>query len=134
MENTNKWLNRVQAALIQDGFVNTPFQTMKPGQVFGLIKKLDNIWEMHVRGFNNGTLEAEIEISREYVEHFNDNYRKDATPELLKFLDAYQIPYQTTGNLPQMKIILQPPEQLTPWKSVIAVGALVAFLIWLGNK
>jgi glycosidase len=131
---TNEWLNKVKEALLLDGFTDTLFQTIKPGQVFGLIKKLDNVWEMHVRGFSNGTLEAEIEISRDYVEHFNDNYRRDATPELTAFLDAYHIPYHINGNLPQMQIVFDPPQQLTPWKNVVALAALAAFLIWLGNK
>ena len=132
--NTNEWLQRVQETLIQEGFSGTTLQTIKSGQVFGLIKKLDNVWEMHVRGFNDGRLEAEIEISRDYFEHLNDKYRRDATLELTQILDAYQIPYQSEGNLPQMGITLYPPKQLTPWKPVVAIITIAAFLLWLGGQ
>ena len=131
---TNEWLQRVKGALIQEGFTDTPLQIVKPGQAFGLIKKLDNVWEMHIRGYNDGRLEAEIEVSRDYFEHLDDNYRRDATSELMQILDAYQIPYQSKGVLPQMEITLHPPKQLTPWKPIVAIAALAAFLIWLGRQ
>jgi len=131
---TNEWLQRIKGALVQEGFSDTILQTVKPGQVFGLIKKLDNIWEMHVRGFNDGRLEAEIEVSRDYFEHLDDTYRRDATLELMRILDAYQILYQSKGSLPQMEMTLYPPNQLTPWKPVVAIAALIAFLIWLGRQ
>jgi len=89
---------------------------------------------MHVRGLNDGRLEAEIEISNDYFQHLDDNYRRDATPELLQILDAYQIPYQTRGSLPQMEVILDPPKRLTPWKPVVTIAAIATFLIWLGRQ
>ena len=79
---TAEWLKNVQAVLFQEGFSVTMLQKIKPGQVFGLIKKLDDVWEMHIRGFDNGNLEAEIEVSRDYLEHFDDKYRADATSEM----------------------------------------------------
>lgn len=131
---TNEWLRRVKETLIQEGFSDTTLQTIKPGQVFGLIRKLDNVWEMHVRGFSDGRLESEIEISRDYFEHLNVNYRRAATLELMQILDAYQIPYQSKGSLPQMEVTLLPPEQLTPWKPIVTIIALAVFLIWLGRQ
>lgn len=132
--NISEWLERVKGVLVQEGFNGTILQTVKRGQVFGLVKKVESIWEMHVRGFNDGRLEAEIEISRDYFEHLDDKYRRDATPELIQILDAYQIPYQLNGELPQMAVTLNPPEKLTPWKPVVAIVALAAFLIWLGRQ
>jgi hypothetical protein len=133
-DNINECLERVKEVLVQEGFSDTIFQIKKQGQVFGLVKKVDGIWRMHVRGFNDGRLEAEIEISDDFIEHFDDNYRRDATPELTQILDAYQIPYQTEGTLPQMSITLNPPEKLTPWKPIVAIAGIVAFLIWLGRQ
>lgn len=133
-KSTNGWLERVKRALVQEGFSDTILQTVKPGQVFGLVKKVDSIWEMHVRGFSDRRLEAEIEISRDYFEHLDDNYRRDATLELTQILDTYQIPYQSKGNLPQMAVTVYPPGKLTPWKPIVAIAALVAFLIWLGGQ
>ena len=79
---------------------------------------------MHVRGFNDGRLEAEIEVSRDYFEHLDDDYRRDATLELIQILDAHQIPYEFKGSLPQMEVILLPPKQLTPWKPIAAIVVL----------
>ena len=123
---TNEWLEEVRGALVQEGFRNTAFQDVKRGQVFGLVGKLDNVWEMHVRGFVDGTLESEIEVSRDYLEHLNDNYRQDATPELIQILNAYHIHYRPKRSLPQLDLMLEPPKRLTPWKP-----ALVAILILL---
>jgi hypothetical protein len=133
-ERTKEWLERAKDVLIQEGFNDTILQTIKQGQVFGLVKKVGDIWEMHVRGFNDGRLEAEIEISRDYFEHLDDRYRRDASLELTHILDAYQIPYQTNGNLPQVEVTLYPPAQVTPWKPVVAIITLAAFLIWLGRQ
>ncbi len=133
-ENIKEWLERVKGVLIQEGFHDTKLQTIKQGQVFGLVKKVDGIWEMHVRGFKDGRLEAEIEISRDYFEHLDDKYRRDATLELTQILDAYQIPYQTEGTLPHMEVTLNPPEKLTPWKPIAAIAGVVILLIWLGRQ
>ena len=131
------WLQVVKEVLIQEGFQDTILQLRKPGQVFGLIKKLDNTWEIHVRGFEDGRLESEIEISRDYFEHFSDEYRTEATSELTQILDAYQIPYKIIGSPSSSTVALYPPKALTPWKPIAAIGGIVAFfgfLIWLGKK
>lgn len=89
---------------------------------------------MHVRGFSDGRLEAEIEISRDYIEHLDDKYCRDATPELKQILDIHQVPYQARGNLPKMTFTLEPPGKLTPWKPIVAIVAIGAFLIWLSRR
>lgn len=132
--NRNEWLQNVKEVLMQEGFSGTILQVIEPGQVFGLVRKQDEIWEMHVRGFADGRLEAEIEISRDYFEHLNDNYRRDATLELIQILKAYQVPYQTKGTLPEMQVTLHPPKQLTPWKPIATLVGVVVFLIWLGRQ
>ncbi len=130
------WLDMVKQALISEGLSDPgPLrQVIKPGQAFGLVKRLDNTWEMHVRGFDSGTLEAEIEISRDYFEHLDDRFRRDATPELLAILRYYGIPYHITGQLPQMTVRLEIPQKLTPWKPVAALAGIVALLWFLGRE
>lgn len=135
MENeTNEWLQSIKEILIQEGFSSTILQTIKPGQVFGLVRKQDNIWEMHIRGFTDGRLESEIEIARDYFEHLNDNHRRDATPELIQILDSHQVPYQSKGSLPQMEVTFYPPEKLTPWKPMVILISVAVFLVWLGRQ
>jgi len=132
------WLQVVKEVLIQEGFQDTILQVRKPGQVFGLIRKLDNTWEMHVRGFDDGRLESEIEISRDYFEHFNDEYRTEATSELTQILDAYRIPYEIKGNPnPSKGVLYLPKKTLVPWKPLAAIAGLVAFLgflNWLSKR
>ncbi len=132
--NRNEWLQSVKEELMQEGFSDTILQVPEPGQVFGLVRKQDEIWQMHVRGFADGRLKSHIEISSDYFEHLNDNYRRDATLELIQILDAHQIPYEFKGSLPQMEVILLPPKQLTPWKPIAAIVGIVVFLILLGRQ
>lgn len=129
------WLESIHQALLSEGFVDPGLfqQVVKPGQVFGVVKCLDDVWEMHVRGFADGILEAEIEVSREYLEHFNDKYRTDASTELIEILDWYGIPYHVTGTLPQMVVRLEIPEKVTPWRPLAAVAGILA-LLWLFDR
>jgi hypothetical protein len=64
-------LDCVKDVLVREGFRDTPLQIWKPEQVFGLVKPLDDVYEIHVRGYQDGTLDAEIEVSREYLEHLS---------------------------------------------------------------
>ena len=42
----DSWIEKVRQALESEGFRHTPPQIQKEGQLFGLVKKIDNIWEM----------------------------------------------------------------------------------------
>jgi len=129
MAETNSWLNAVKQALIADGFVNTVLQIQKPNQVFGLVKKLVRPWEMHVRGLGTNRVEAEIEISREYLEHLDDRYRRSALNELIQLLDRYEIPYQIEGEFPEQHVMIRPPSNLTPWIPFAIIGIVALLLI-----
>ena len=128
-----EYLQDVQETLMQEGFKATALQTIKPGQVFGLVRKQENVWQMHVRGFTDGSLASEIEIANDYFEHWDNNYRRDATNELIEILESYGIPYHSSGSFPHMEFYLEPPPKLTPWKPVVACLTLAGFLIWLGR-
>lgn len=126
----------VEGILKDEGFQSTPFQIWKPGQVFGLVRRLDppwDAWEMHVRGFEDGHLEAEIEISRDYLEHLDDRYRRSAGVELSQLLSKHGIPHaiERSGNV---KLDLESPETLTPWKPIVALGVIVLALYTLSKK
>jgi len=129
-----EWLEMAKEVLGQEGFRHTPLQVVKPGQVFGLVKKVADIWEMHVRGFDDGRLESEIEISRDYFEHLDNRFRRDATPELKQILEIYQIPYKIEEDAPYSMVVLPYPESVTPWKPIAAIAGIVAFLIWWGRQ
>ena len=129
-----KYLQNVKEALIRDGFEGTLLQTVKPGQTFGLVKKLDDTWEMHARGFVDGRLDCEIEASRDYLEHLNDRHRRDATSELANILDNYYIPYYYVDIPVQSETGFEAPTRLTPWKPFLTLALLTAFIVWVGNR
>jgi len=60
----------IREILLRGGFTDpSPFQILKEGQVFGLIKKIDIDLEMHVRFYEDFTIDSEMEFSKEYLEH-----------------------------------------------------------------
>lgn len=127
----SSWLDNVSRALSREGFRDTLLQVVKQGQVFGLVKHLDERMQMHVRGFEGGVLESEIEPSNEYFEHLNPEFCRDATPELVEILKRHRIPYTVTGNL-QKVVRIKEPETLTPWMPFAVVGGVIGFLVMIG--
>lgn len=134
MDRGSKWLSLVKQALFSEGFKHTDLQIRKPNQVFGLVKKLHHPWEMHVRGFSNNRLEAEIEISREYLEHLDDHYRRSAVSELVEVLNRHRIPYKITGKIPDQHFVMESPPILTEWKPLVFIGIVVVLLIILAKE
>lgn len=128
------WLEQVKEALLAEGFKHTLLQVWKPRQVFGFVKDIRNVWQMHVRGFEDGHLEAEIEISRFFLEHPNTS--QPATKELCEILDQYQIPYTFVERpMAPIQSKTEAPGTLTDWRPIVeimallAVAGLVAYLI-----
>ncbi len=128
-----EWLEMAKEVLVREDFRHTALQVVKPGQVFGLVRKEDDVWEMHVRGFDNGRLESEIEISRDYFEHLDDRFRRDATLELKEILDAYQVPCSIEGDISHSTVVLPYPEGVTPWKPLAVVGGIAILLACLAR-
>lgn len=120
-----RWLESVEHALLSEGFNPTALQIVKPGQVFGLVKDLGDIWQMHVRGFEDGHLESEIEISRYYLEHPGTS--RPATEELCGILNRHNITYEWEGQLrAPVRVRTEPPGTLTDWRPLLAMGVLIA--------
>ena len=57
-------LQQLKYFLQAQGFHHTRWQHWKPGQVFGLVKRLSYKKQLHIRAFIDGTLRAEEEIWR----------------------------------------------------------------------
>lgn len=113
----------VKAALLDEGFTDpTPLQIWKPGQVFGLTKSIDDKLEMHVRGYDDGSLDSEVELSREYLEHPYDS--RPFIGPLLEILSRRGIPFHATRPLPQDPRAVSVPKRLTPWKPLVALAGL----------
>ena len=56
-------LRKIKIALLKEGFHNTRFQFSKKGQIFGLVKRFA-LKQLHVRGFIDGRIKAELETWR----------------------------------------------------------------------
>jgi len=124
-EELRRWLESVKNVLLAEGFKPTILQMMKPGQVFGLVKDMGDIWQMHVRSFEDGRLESEIEISRHYLEHPGTS--RPATEELCGILNRHNIPYNWEGQLrTPVQVKTEPPGTLTDWRPLLAIGVLTA--------
>ena len=128
----NEWLERVKKALLSEGFKDTPLQLGKldPNMVFGLIKEDESkIYQMHVRGYKDGHLESEIEISQQYWQHLFHRSRP-ATKELAEFFHRHNISYQIIGEQ-KVQVEIQPPKTLTEWKPFVIIFATIGFLAGL---
>lgn len=121
---TAAWLDRVAQALAAEGFRDTPLQLVQGGQVWGQVKDLAEGWQWHVRGFEDGHLESEIEIQRWYVEHLSYPPRP-AIAELTDLLDRHGISYVVLGTETQAISVPPPPQSLHDWVSLaIILGAI----------
>jgi hypothetical protein len=63
------YLAKVRAALVAEGFRSTPFQWRHRGHAFGLIREHGRDKQIHVRVYDNGVIDAEVEIHKRYVQH-----------------------------------------------------------------
>lgn len=74
--------------LLKSGFKRTPFQLVLPGQTAGLVKRItprhDGANEYHIRFYEDGTIECEVEYHRFHVKHWSGARRKDR--ELLEII------------------------------------------------
>ncbi len=113
-----EWLEQVKQALLKEGFKFTPFQDIQEDQTFGLVKDLEDEKQIHVRGFKDGHLESEIEISRYFLEHPHTS--RPAAEELEKILDKHRIPYEEEKHLKNPgETGTELPSTLTDWRSEI---------------
>lgn len=120
-----RWLEDVKQALLIEGYKPTVLQIVKPGQVFGFVKDVGDAWQYHVRGFEDGHLESEFEISRYFLEHPDTS--RPATDELRKILDKHGIQYGWEGQLKApIQIKTEPPGTLTDWRPLVAIGVALA--------
>ncbi len=126
-----KDMEMIKRILIEEGFVDpSPFQIWKEGQVFGLIKRINENFEVHVRGYEDFTLDSEIELSREYIQHPYDC--RPFYSLLLRILVKHGIRYTTTRPLPKDQFP-KVPEYKVSWMEVIFAGVLLGIgigLIW----
>lgn len=118
----------IRDIFLYEGFISTIFQTFKAGQEYGLIKKIVEDLELHVRIYIDNSLDSEIELSREYLEHPFEC--KPFYGPIYDVLKKYKIRHQITRYIPPDPAEVQVPVKKTPWKP-IALAAL-AIIVGIG--
>ncbi len=117
----NVELERVREVLLKEGFREPLLQLRREGQVFGMVKELSDTLEVHVRAYADGSLDAEVEVSRRFLEHLTAG--SEPAPELLAgVLRRHGIECEVTRH-PAGEV--HAPVTLTPWKPLAAVAALL---------
>ena len=96
------YLERVRTALEAEGFRSTPFQWRHKGHEYGLIKDLGHN-QIHVRVYEDGVIDAEIEVHKRYLEHLWSP-RPSAHREVKEIFQRHGIPIRFVNEhyLPQV--------------------------------
>ncbi len=116
----------VKRILLNEGFRDAVFlQRWKDGQVFGLVKPLNGLLEVHVRGYVDNTFDAEVELSREYLEHPYDV--KPFYGYLIDILRKWKIPYEIVETLPPDPQYIHVPKNPTKWKPLMLSALIISF-------
>lgn len=123
----------IRSIFLQEGFSDpSPLQTVKPGQVFGLIKKYGQVHELHVRMYDDGSLDSEVELSRDYLEHPHDC--RPMYGPIIDLLIRHSVSFAQNRPIPPDPVQVGVPNKLTAWKplavgaGIIAAGSLLAWL------
>ena len=117
------------------------FETATPstyeGEEYSLRKVLSDVWELHLRLYSDGFIEAEVEVRREYIEHLASrrlNVVYDAFEYYRGVYDKLHLWYVPAGKwiikvIDHLNVKLREPGTLTPWKpivlGVVATGLFV---------
>lgn len=96
------YMERVRTALEMEGFASTPFQWRHKGHAYGLIKDLGDK-QVHVRVYDDGVVDAEIEIHKRYVQHLWSP-RRSAHRQVQRIFQRHGIPVHFVNEryLPQV--------------------------------
>lgn len=102
------------------------------GEKYTVRKILSYPWEHHLRFFENGFIEPEIEVQREFFQHLGERRLfiiYEAFEYYRGFYESLHIFHKPTGKWlinvsDHFKLKLKPPQSLTSWKPVVAVAGV----------
>jgi len=138
-------IEKIHEHLIEKQHFEYATPSIPKGEKYNLRKKLNNVWELHLRLYKGGFIEAEVEVRREFIEHLTQK-RLNVVYEPFEFYreayDGFHLLY-TPRNEWIIKIIdhfyvkLREPDTLTPWKpivlGIVAVGLFAYALLRLSK-
>ncbi len=109
------------------------------GERYSLRKVLGDVWELHLRLYSDGFIDAEIEIRREYLEHIAQSKRINVVYEpyefYREFYDKLHVFYVPENDWivrieENFQIKLREPSTLTPWKPIVVGAVFVGLLTY----
>lgn len=114
-------LKALRKRLISEGFYDPWIaQRWKRKQVFGLAKELSLPLEWHIRGFRDGHLESEIEVSRRFIGHEFTPSKPFHNP-LIKILHKYKVRFEYIKSPPPDPKEMIVPSTLIDWLPLAAL-------------
>jgi len=129
IENVYKYLVEKQ------GFeIATP--SIPKGEKYSLRRILSDTWELHVRLYDDGFIDAEIEVRREFMEQLIPR-RLNVVYEAFEFyrdvydgLHIWYVPAREwiTNIIDHFHVKLREPDTLTPWKPIV-LGIVIAGIL-----
>jgi len=105
------------------------------GERYSLRKVLSDVWELHVRLYDDGFIDAEVEVRREYFEHLTPR-RLNVVYEAFEYyrgvydkLHIWYVPARRwiVRIIDHLNVKLREPDTLTPWKPIV-LGIVAAGL------
>lgn len=100
---------RLALILRRMGFADPFFQDWRIGQRFGVAKPLTSILEWHIRGFRDGSLDSEVEISRKRLQHVAARPGSYYLP-FMAILRRSRIPFLLSSRMPPDAAYVYLPE------------------------
>lgn len=97
------------------------------GEKYSLKRTLSDIWELHMRLYRDGFIDAEVEVRREFVEHLTPrrlNVIYEAFEYYRDIYDKLHVWYVSshgwiTSVIEHFQVKLREPKTLTPWKPIV---------------
>jgi hypothetical protein len=94
---------------------------------------LNELIEVHVRGYEDGTLDAEVELSREYLQHLWYG-SKPYYGYLIDILKRYNIPFSIVKPIPPDPMYIEVPQNPIKWKPLLVLAVLFFGLYLLSTS
>jgi len=117
--------------LLKQGFEHASMHLPK-GEKFSIRKVLRPPWEIHLRIFEDGFIDSEVEVQREYIQYL-EPWRSTVIYEafwsyskIYQYLHIFYTPKKMfiTNVYEHFRILLKPPERLVKTESVVLLGTI----------
>lgn len=123
--------------LVEARGFKTAVPAVPKGEKYSLRKTIDDTWELHLRLYSNGFIDAEVEVRREYIEHLTSGQRLnvvyeayDSYKDIYDKLHLWYAPSRSwvTSIIDNFSVELQEPSRLIPWKPIV-LGVVAGILV-----